>query len=279
MENMNKFPLKVHLDGWMAWLLLLFTVLILVGCGKNGEFALDNEPDANARVREKFESSSNRPIPSESVRVPAKVTRVVDGDTFDVVLASGSQERVRLLGVDTPETFATNKSNEYGDITDIACLRNWGLQATKFAVGLIENKKVTLVSDTVAGEKGFYGRMLAYVHVDGRDVGSLLVGAGYARVYTEGDSIREEEYLLLEADARGQKVGLWSCSGFTKSKVLPSSVSVSYDPFGPDRDCGDFGSWEEAQAFFKAAGGPSTDHHRLDGDKNGIACESLPSVP
>ncbi|MGB0389148.1 MAG: excalibur calcium-binding domain-containing protein [Ardenticatenaceae bacterium] len=49
-----------------------------------------------------------------------------------------------------------------------------------------------------------------------------------------------------------------------------------YDPFGPDRDCGDFSTQREAQAFFEAAGGPASDRHRLDRDNNGVACESLP---
>lgn len=48
-----------------------------------------------------------------------------------------------------------------------------------------------------------------------------------------------------------------------------------YDPDGPDRDCGDFNSQREAQAFFRAAGGPERDPHRLDGDNDGVACESL----
>ena len=48
-----------------------------------------------------------------------------------------------------------------------------------------------------------------------------------------------------------------------------------YDPDGPDRNCGDFDTWEQAQAFYIAAGGPDTDRHRLDGDKDGIACNSL----
>lgn len=51
---------------------------------------------------------------------------------------------------------------------------------------------------------------------------------------------------------------------------------LRYDPFGPDRDCGDFATHEEAQAFFVAAGGPGRDPHRLDGDGDSIACESLP---
>ena len=57
--------------------------------------------------------------------------------------------------------------------------------------------------------------------------------------------------------------------------AVPAIVS-GYDPFGPDRDCGDFATHEEAQAFFIAAGGPGHDPHRLDGDHDGIACESLP---
>lgn len=51
---------------------------------------------------------------------------------------------------------------------------------------------------------------------------------------------------------------------------------LPYDPFGEDRNCSDFSSQAEAQAFFEAAGGPEQDSHRLDGDGNGVACESLP---
>lgn len=64
--------------------------------------------------------------------------------------------------------------------------------------------------------------------------------------------------------------------------LLPSpTVTVStggalkFDPAGPDRDCGDFDTQAEAQAFFIAAGGPLVDPHRLDGNGDGVACESL----
>ena len=58
--------------------------------------------------------------------------------------------------------------------------------------------------------------------------------------------------------------------------VGPPTTPSSYDPNGPDRDCSDFATHAEAQAFFIAAGGPYQDPHRLDRDGNGSACEGLP---
>ena len=54
---------------------------------------------------------------------------------------------------------------------------------------------------------------------------------------------------------------------------------LRYDPFGPDRNCGDFDTWAEAQDFYEAAGGPESDRHRLDRDRDGIVCQSLPGAP
>ena len=65
----------------------------------------------------------------------------------------------------------------------------------------------------------------------------------------------------------------------TNAPAVSAMDSPRYDPDGPDRDCGDFETWQEAQTFFVAAGGPESDTHRLDRDNNGIACESLPGAP
>lgn len=65
----------------------------------------------------------------------------------------------------------------------------------------------------------------------------------------------------------------------TEAPVVSDTDSPRYDPDGPDRDCGNFETWQESQTFFVAAGGPESDGHRLDGDNNGIACESLPGAP
>lgn len=55
-----------------------------------------------------------------------------------------------------------------------------------------------------------------------------------------------------------------------------NTPKLKYNPAGPDRDCGDFDTHFQAQAFYEAAGGPSIDPHRLDGsDNDGLVCESL----
>lgn len=57
----------------------------------------------------------------------------------------------------------------------------------------------------------------------------------------------------------------------------PSQTDDEADaPKVDDRDCSDFSSQQEAQTFFESAGGPEVDPHQLDGDGNGVACESLP---
>ena len=56
-------------------------------------------------------------------------------------------------------------------------------------------------------------------------------------------------------------------------------VNLLFDPTGPDRSCGDFASWWDAQNFYLAAGGPEQDPHRLDRNGDGVACESLPGAP
>ena len=67
------------------------------------------------------------------------------------------------------------------------------------------------------------------------------------------------------------------------AEVEPDPVRVRSSPPGEsdfqDRNCGDFATWQEAQDFYIAEGGPSQDPHRLDRDKDGTACESLPGAP
>lgn len=188
--------------------------------------------------------------------VSAVVTRVVDGDTLDLTFADGRSERLRLIGVDTPETVHPTIGEEPG-----------GREASYFTKEALAGKTVLVEFD--AEERDRYGRLLGYVYTtDGAMFNAVLVDRGFAEVATFPPNVRYVNvFTALQQGAREAKVGLW--------EQTSPSPALRYDPFGPDRDCSDFATWEEAQAFFLAAGGPERDPHRLDSDRDGIACESL----
>ncbi len=168
-----------------------------------------------------------------------KVVKVIDGDTIDIQFKNGTIERVRMLGVDTPETTAEkNKIGEYDGITDLECLAMWGKKAKEFTEQL-EGKEVIIEFDNIAGTRGYYGRLLAYVYFKNTtDFTAELVKRGYARVYVEGECKKETEYLKYQEQAFNQRIGLWSCLN-TASSTAVVIQTVHYDACGDadDREC------------------------------------------
>jgi micrococcal nuclease len=129
----------------------------------------------------------------------AHVVRVVDGDTI-LVSIGGRQERVRYIGVDTPETVKPR--------TPVQC---FGKKASAFNHRLVDGQEVRLVSDVEARDK--YGRLLAYVFrtSDGRFVNAELVRRGYATTLTIPPNVRfADRFRALAAAARQAGRGLWS---------------------------------------------------------------------
>jgi len=140
--------------------------------------------------------------------VYVKVVDVIDGDTI-VVDMNGKLERVRLIGVDTPELkVERNKPYEYDNITDVTLLTEWGWKAREFAEKWLEGKIVKLEFDELTGYRDKYGRILAYVYVNGTDFNALLLEKGLARVYVIKFK-KLEYYMKLEKRAFDERVGLW----------------------------------------------------------------------
>ena len=159
-------------------------------------------------------------------KIEAKVVRVIDGDTI-VVKIDGKILKVRLLGIDCPETEAhRNKPFEYNSITNLTYLTEWGLKAKEFTKKHLEGKIVELEFDETAGLRDKYGRLLAYVYVNGTDFNALLIEKGLARVYVEGVFKKKEDYIELERIAKNNKVGLWS---FSESYVSITSSRYAED--------------------------------------------------
>jgi micrococcal nuclease len=134
-----------------------------------------------------------------------KVVRVVDGDTFFV----SPNEKVRLIGVDTPETKHPKKPVE--------C---FGKEATQFTRDAVEGKSIRLVLDkinTKRQHKDRYGRTLAYAYLDdGTMLNAELIRQGYGHAYTRFPFRYLVEFRELERQARTQTVGLWSSCSLTE---------------------------------------------------------------
>lgn len=129
-----------------------------------------------------------------------EVVRVVDGDTL-VVDQDGTEVRVRLLGIDTPESVKPD--------SPVEC---YGPEASARTSELVTGRVVELEGDPTQDAVDQYGRTLAYVWLD--DVTMLnevLVAEGYAREYTY-DQPGSHQAKLLEAQQRAQaaSAGLWS---------------------------------------------------------------------
>ena len=138
-----------------------------------------------------------------------QVVKVIDGDTIKVKIGN-KIETVRLLGINTPEIENSYRHQE--------C---FGLQAKKEAKKLLTGKKIYILSDPNAPNRGEYNRLLRYVFLlDGEFVNAKLIKEGYAFSYIY-QPIRFMDYFnLLEKDARNNRIGVWSnkCDYYSKFK-------------------------------------------------------------
>lgn len=128
-----------------------------------------------------------------------RVVRVTDGDTLSVRMADGTEESVRILGIDTPEV---HPQVECGGGEASAALR------ALVPVG----SKVVMVSDPTQGDRDRYDRLLRYVERRGRDVGKVQIASGHAQVYVyRSDPFRRTDaYRQVEGRSERLGRGLWS---------------------------------------------------------------------
>jgi len=135
------------------------------------------------------------------------VTRAVDGDTLQ--LESG--ERVRLIGIDTPEMHESDKLYRDSQRTkqDIQTIKELGRRAYAFTRDLVEGKRVSLEFDVEKHDK--YGRVLAYVYLkDNTFVNAEIVKQGYASLMSIPPNVKyADAFLKLYRQARENNRGLW----------------------------------------------------------------------
>lgn len=242
--------------------------------------------------------------PNDDV-IKTRVISVYDGDTFTVQI-DGEEEKVRLLGVDTPELKANGTKTTCG-----------GDKAKALTSALVLNKEVALVRDPQNDNRDAFGRLLRTTKLNGRlDIGILLLITGNAAVYERAEFAAKPLYLKLQKRAQAAKRGIWGeCGGLLlapeasptatpkatvtptptptprptatpKPKVtpivLPDEEKPSYRDYRQPDDsastyscggsvtCSRVSSCAEARYYLNSCGQKS-----LDRDGGGIPCEEL----
>ena len=130
-----------------------------------------------------------------------RVVKVVDGDTIDINIPDGKfkSTRIRLLGIDTPETKDEKVPKMY-----------FGLEASQFTKKHTAGKNVTVLLDKISPTRDKYNRLLAYVKLaDGKILNEVLVSQGFAYADLRFEHSFYEEYSSLQKAAMQNKKGLW----------------------------------------------------------------------
>lgn len=136
------------------------------------------------------------------------VKKVYDGDTFQ--LENG--EKVRLLGIDTPEKWESPKLDNDAERSgqDKKTIQKLGELASEYAENMVAGKKVRLVPEPDYEDKDKYGRLLRYVYLeDGTFVNKKMVEDGYAYAYRKFKISELDEMIEAERQARTSRRGLW----------------------------------------------------------------------
>jgi micrococcal nuclease len=145
---------------------------------------------------------------TDNAKEYAVVKRVVDGDTF--LLENG--DRVRLLGIDTPEKFESKKLDKDVEATrqDKKTIKKLGQLASDYVKKFVEGKKVYLEKEPNYDDKDRYGRLLRWIYLeDGTFVNGKIVKDGYAQVYEKFPVSKLDELRKYQKEARENNRGLW----------------------------------------------------------------------
>lgn len=203
----------------------------------------------------------------------ATVTNVVDGDTIDVDY-EGGEERIRLILVDTPET----KHPQMG-------VQPFGPEATEFTTNELDGEDVRL--EPGVEERDYYGRLLAYVFVNGENFNQQLIEEGLARVAVYPPNTEYlDEFEAAEEEARSAGIGIWSLEDYVTDDGYEEQDDEPQESSGDSGSTEETGSSDSEDVYYENCdaardagadpvheGDPGYGGH-LDRDGDGVGCET-----
>lgn len=176
---------------------LWIIVLVLLILGGEEIIKVDNEEVFSTASPLVFQEETREPLIQKTL---SPVLRIIDGDTIEVN-RNGVSEKVRLIGVNTPETVDPRRKVE--------C---FGKEASRFVADVLTGTLVSLEADTSQGDRDRYGRLLRYVYLsDGSLLNKTIIAEGYGYEYTYGVPYRYmNDFKYTERTAQKLKKGLWA---------------------------------------------------------------------
>lgn len=232
----------------------LFVLILLTGCSTPSatddimeepeETIIENKPSVKNKENESVDQTETNQVEADDKEksnenqhestgvtlIPAKVIHVTDGDTIKVQLQDGTEEKIRMILVDTPETVHPSKPVE-----------PFGPEASQFTKDTLSNAEIDL--ELGIEERDRYGRLLAYIYLkDGTMYNKLLLEKGLARVSVFPPNTKYlDEFKAIEQEAKNQKLGIWSIEDYQSSNSAPdtnnqsetSTIPNQSNPSGP----------------------------------------------
>ena len=156
------------------------------------------------------------PTPHAAIRtVSGTITKVTDGDTVHVTTPEQTKLKVRLYGIDAPETDKINNKTGRVNIPG----QPYGEESMNALANKIMGKKVKV--DILDIDKR-YRRMVGMIYLDDRNINLEMIRKGYAEAFIE--YLKEEpyksEFLKVEREARAAKKGIWSLPAYERPRAF-----------------------------------------------------------
>lgn len=203
MNNSNKRPGKIRkkIPRKLFVIYLLLACALFWGLSRAAVYYdnINSKPAHTEKQAHKVENQVIKPVVNESrLDGPYKVVRVVDGDTI-ILDIDGVDERVRLIGIDTPESVHPDPARN----------APFGKIASAYTKSMLDEKDVMIELDVE--ERDQYGRLLAYVYINGDMLNKTLLEGGYAKVTTYPPNVKYvDQFITLQKKARDEGKGLWA---------------------------------------------------------------------
>ncbi|NQX65005.1 thermonuclease family protein [Paenibacillus alba] len=237
--------------------LSLFMLFAAAGCAQKTV-----KPASGSVTSLPVETALVSPTPTELNKrfIPAKIVRVVDGDTMKVSFTEAGkvkEETIRLLLVDTPESVAPDKP-----------VQPFALEASKYAKDMLTNKDVKLELDV--SERDKYGRLLCYLYIGDKMFNEMLLENGYARVaYVYPPNVKYvDQFREIQKTAQLKGINIWSVENYAQEDGFHETETKEHSEVY-------YNNCTEAKAAgaYNIKKGEPGYSSKLDRDHDGVACE------